>query len=852
MRWPRKFIGRLRKLTGRWTDTARALAAHMDPETGSFAQKHQSRARVEAHLKLLRKDYAAYNEGTARSHVTRPADYVDTNIVPDSRVTVVWGNGVSQVIGKGSCTYKHVAANKVRPVIGENPSFYIVTPARNAAEYIDSTISSVVTQEGPFTLHYHVQDGGSTDETIAKLEKWAALLSDPECPLIRCSTLIFTYASERDNGMYDAIDKAFRRIGPPPDALCTWINADDVLVGGALSTVAKVFRSNADVSWILGSVNGCGKNQEELSQIEIQYPRSIVAEGLCDHRNWRFIQQEGAFWTGQLWSDVGGVNAGLKLCGDWDLWRRFAIQAPPVQIMWPLGRFRIHGEQLSATSIEDYYEEMHAIVPAEHKRQRLIEILATGIEPTRLVMRPNSPVADMKYELVPLRKKFSPSTRNNSDLLQEHFRSAGEAGIKVLTLCTIAYGGAGTGSVRRVEALRSAGIDARLVSLISESKQRHIGRIIPALDGVDTRDKGVAWKCITSNNRRKITDQRFYSGHDFFSVTDSLLTFNQLKPLIDDADIIHLHWVVGMIDYHGMYEGLKGKPVVWTTADMNPFTGGCHYSEGCDGFMRDCSNCPMVDSSSNVPHETWKIKKAAYKNLDFTLICPSEYIADLARQSSLVAEKSIVVIPNAYPIERLQPAGRAAARARFSLPANKRLVLFGADSLTNPRKGGDLLLRLARELSTRPKCEDIEFMCIGTGNVDLPGKVHHLGELSQTEICQAYSAADVYVSLSREDVGPMTVVESLLCGTPVVGFSVGLLPEVIIPRITGIAVAPYSVSGIADGILHFLSPALDCASIAKACRQSAVAYGDPTLSAKRHRELYEHLIDKRKKTSRSA
>ena len=107
-----------------------------------------------------------------------------------------------------------------------------------------------------------------------------------------------------------------------------------------------------------------------------------------------------------------------------------------------------------------------------------------------------------------------------------------------------------------------------------------------------------------------------------------------------------------------------------------------------------------------------------------------------------------------------------------------------------------------------------------------------------------YSAADVHVSLSREDVGPMTVVESLLCGTPVVGFSIGVLPEVVIQHHTGMAVEPYNVDEIVKGIEYFLSDGLDVAQTAELCRQTAVRYGDPVASANRHKKLYESLIQK--------
>ena len=116
---------------------------------------------------------------------------------------------------------------------------YIVTPAMNAERFIDETITSVVQQAGDFRIRYHVQDGGSTDNTLRVLEQWASRLEASHFP-IRCHGVEFSFSSGPDRGMYAAINRGFAAILPEGAALMSWINADDWYSQGAFATAKAV------------------------------------------------------------------------------------------------------------------------------------------------------------------------------------------------------------------------------------------------------------------------------------------------------------------------------------------------------------------------------------------------------------------------------------------------------------------------------------------------------------------------------------------------------------------------------------------------------------------------------------
>jgi glycosyltransferase involved in cell wall biosynthesis len=294
-----------------------------------------------------------------------------------------------------------LAARIIESARPAEPCVYVVTPSYNSERFIDSTIMSVISQEGDFSIRYHVQDGGSTDGTVDKLAYWKRILTDEPNHWLRCRSVEFSYSSEPDGGMYEAISRGFDRVDADPGGLMTWINSDDVFTGGAFATAVSTFADNPDTSWIVNTVCGCAENQELLSTIPTQYPRELISHGLCDGRHWSFIQQEGTFWKAALWQAVGGLNRALKLCGDWDLWRRFAAITDPVHVLWPLGKFRIHDRQLSK-SIADYYQEMDSIVPEETRMRVAGELQNRLLDRIRVIRIRNSNDPHLFYESAPL------------------------------------------------------------------------------------------------------------------------------------------------------------------------------------------------------------------------------------------------------------------------------------------------------------------------------------------------------------------------------------------------------------------------------------------------------------------
>ncbi|MDA8381608.1 MAG: glycosyltransferase [Betaproteobacteria bacterium] len=245
------------------------------------------------------------------------------------------------------------------------PWIVIATPSYNAASFIDETISSVVSQRGNFCIRYHVQDGGSTDGTIEALQRWESLLRGPN-PL-GGAHVEFSWRSGPDGGIYDAINAGLAEAYAGFDdearlaTVMTWLGASDLLSVRCLQTVSSFFSQYPTIQWITGMV----ANLDEAGGPIIVapdpqvYAQRYLASGAHDGRTIRCIQQEGTFWRYALWQKSGGLSHHFRLAGDWDLWRRFAFEAPVVKLESILATSRRHLGQLSS-DLSAYCAEIDA------------------------------------------------------------------------------------------------------------------------------------------------------------------------------------------------------------------------------------------------------------------------------------------------------------------------------------------------------------------------------------------------------------------------------------------------------------------------------------------------------------
>ena len=308
-------------------------------------------------------------------------------------------------------------------------------------------------------------------------------------------------------------------------------------------------------------------------------------------------------------------------------------------------------------------------------------------------------------------------------------------------------------------------------------------------------------------------------------------------PSVKEADIIHLHWInQGFLSVSNLGKLINsGKPIVWTLHDLWPATAICHYPDKCKKYQSKCSQCPLQVTNSlfDLANWTYNRKKQIGLNKIHFIGC-SKWITEMAKKSSLLEGASFTSIPNPIDTYVFKPLVKKDSRKRFQLPKDKFLLLFAAAKLSD--------CSILKQYYT----DKIEIVLMGNGSEELcqalPFKVNSLGYISDTStMVAAYSCADLFVIPSLEDNLPNTIMESMACGTPCVGFEIGGIPEMIDHRVNGY-VANYKDAGdLANGIQWVLEHE-DRLALSDACVKKVQENYTEEVVAKQYTALYGKLL----------
>jgi glycosyltransferase involved in cell wall biosynthesis len=339
-------------------------------------------------------------------------------------------------------------------------------------------------------------------------------------------------------------------------------------------------------------------------------------------------------------------------------------------------------------------------------------------------------------------------------------------------------------------------------------------------------------------------------GLSFFSDDRTKYSKDPWRHL-PESDLVQLHWVTRFVDYRAFFELVPATtPVVWTLHDMVPFTGGCHYDQGCHRFVEACGRCPQLGSESDtdLTRQVWQRKCESFQKLrsdQLRIVTPSRWLGEQVGQSSLLSRFPRSVIPYGLDTETFAPRDRRYSREMLRIPLEAKVVLFLAEGVRDPRKGLDLL---TRALGGIESASGMFLLSLGSGAPagfqGLPSAhIEHVE--NDSFLSHVYSAADVLVAPSLQDNLPNTVLESISCGTPVVGFAVGGIPDMVRPGLTGLLAAPGDATDLRRAILHLLSNEEGRKKMAIHCRKIATQEYSLEIQARRYLNLYEEVLRER-------
>lgn len=335
------------------------------------------------------------------------------------------------------------------------------------------------------------------------------------------------------------------------------------------------------------------------------------------------------------------------------------------------------------------------------------------------------------------------------------------------------------------------------------------------------------------------------SGKPYLSLSWLPTTIHETVALLA-PDVVHIHQA------HGATVSLPGlrrlrSPLVATLHDMWFFTGGCTFDGGCGRWAAVCGNCPKVrfPHAHDASSVGFGLKRRAYAKKSISFIAPSRWIEEAARASSLLGKASITRIPYGIDVEQFAPRNADEARQALGLPLDAILLGFVAHDVDDPRKGIDLTAAVVAAMRDFARGRRVLAVAIGgaapIANLFAADSLLFLGRLSPEKLALAYPAFDAVLVTSRQDNLPNVAIEAAACGTPVFGFDVGGLRDLVAIPAESLA-PPFDVAALAA----LLAPAILNSEVRQqrrdAARRHACAAFDIRAIAVQHQRLYDQVM----------
>lgn len=417
--------------------------------------------------------------------------------------------------------------------------------------------------------------------------------------------------------------------------------------------------------------------------------------------------------------------------------------------------------------------------------------------------------------------------------------------MKVLHVTYSLDGGAGIACKRLHEALLKSGVDSNV--------------LVARLGARSTAKKSVAFGNIRLFFNRVQNSLLYRLSNKLLDGQPrsiSLFRTGLHKPInAFNPDLVHLHWPCAeMIAIEEIAR--INAPIVWTLHDMWPFCGAEHYSDS-DRYISGYQKAEIRDRHSTesevdvakgsfVDIDRWVFKrKIRCWNAKLpSIVTPSNWLAACARQSQLFRHQEVVAIPNCLDLNVFKPMQQEGCRQQLGLPMDKKLVLFGAFTPSDHRKGGDLL----QQSLSRIESPDLELVVFGAeSGPRIAGlTTHWLGSFKdEADLAQLYNAVDVITVPSRQEVFGQTASEPLACGVPVVAFDIGGLSDIVDHKTTGYLAKPFDADDLKDGIEYVLGlPKAEYELMCANARTKAERDFDESRVADQYVGIYQSMLGK--------
>lgn len=397
--------------------------------------------------------------------------------------------------------------------------------------------------------------------------------------------------------------------------------------------------------------------------------------------------------------------------------------------------------------------------------------------------------------------------------------------MNIIHFSTLDFGGAGFAAYKFHKNLQKYGMNS---ILFVQEKTREDESIIEIKQSKFKFYLNKVFKAF-ENILGKFHKKYLFYDRTRYSLKDAHLVIKHLNFI---PDIIIMESITTFVDLEVIYELQKkyNTKVYWYIFDMAPMTGGCHFSWECEGYIDGCQECPAVESIyKDLPSKNLINKSKYLKKINYELLMTVRWIEDRVRISSIYRNTPSHFLTVGFNETIFKPSDKINIRKKKGIPLHKKVLFFGALNTTEIRKGYKYLIDALRFYQSEYSHNKVVIVTAGYKSVALETEGiniehYHLGLLNgDYELAEAYAFSDVFISPVIEDIGPAMVVESMLCGTPVVAFGAGVALDLVKTGETGYLAKFKDHKDLAKGINTVLNlSALEYTKLSHNCRKIAL------------------------------
>jgi len=426
--------------------------------------------------------------------------------------------------------------------------------------------------------------------------------------------------------------------------------------------------------------------------------------------------------------------------------------------------------------------------------------------------------------------------------------------MKIVHLSTFdIQGGAARAAYRLHQGLLAIGKDSRLLCRYKASSDSLVSPYQPNTSQNESQCyNDLTQKYYIDYNRTEISNTLFSLGYSGYDVSQN--------EIVNNSDVINLHWITsGFLSPVTIRQLLDlGKPVVWTFHDMWAFTGGCHYSAGCESYQQDCHFCPQLQEDFfKLPYHLLLDKIELFSHPNLVIVTPSQWLTECVKKSQVFRHHRVETIPYSLDETVFYPLEKTEAKDKLNINYDTFILLIGAMTGKEKRKGFAQLftsLKLLKkdvDMNNLISNGNIKIACFGESSDNLQEldiEVINLGNIQQDkDLGLIYSAADLFILPSLEDNFPNTMLEAMSCATPVMSFAVGGMTDLIKDNINGVLIPAYDLDLMGKKIIQLINNPSQCQVMGINARKEIETNYRLSIQAETYSNLYDDLVTQNKK-----